>query len=72
MNKRFLRNSNISRIFGGLAIVGGEFLRKGDFNLLGLEFPSNIIQVAGFISFFMPTIKEVMNRLLPRNKNDQN
>lgn len=72
MNRRFLRDSNVSRILGGIAIISGEFFAKGNFNLLGLEFPSNIIQVAGFISFFMPTIREIMHRVLPERNNNKN
>lgn len=71
MNKGFLRNSNVSRMAGGFAIIAGEFLEKGNFNLLGLEFPSNIIQVAGFIALFMPTIREVLIRVFPGRNNSQ-
>lgn len=54
----FFRSSNTSRLIGFAMIIAGQFFPMGEFNVLGVVFPSNMIQVAGVIMFMWPMGRE--------------
>lgn len=56
--KPFWRSSNAFRLVGFAIIIAGQFLPMGEFNLLGIAFPSNMIQVVGVLLFMWPMGRE--------------